>query len=36
MILFISNTSPENDPAFRIICCILTLIPNWLLGGTPL
>ena len=28
MILFNSNTSAENDPAFRIIRCILTLIPN--------
>ena len=32
MILFNSNTSPENDPAFQIICYILTLIPNRLLG----
>ena len=34
MILFNCNTSPENDLVFRIIHCILTLIPNWLLGRT--
>ena len=28
MILFNFNTSVENDPAFRIILCILTLISN--------
>ena len=34
LLMILSNTSPENDPVFRIIHCILTLIPKWLLGRT--
>ena len=34
VILFNSNASPENDPAYRIIRFILTFIPNKLLGKT--